>query len=226
VSDNLAMAKEGSQYTDLATGFSLSWPMGGLREVVTLPEEERSVNVRRRIVEQQIVEVDLPATATAEDTTHPYRLLTGEEARKVKSEVAGPVIPTFEHFRYGDDAKAYYDQQWEDAEEQRRLATEQAPAPHTLVSKHEEHQRQNELDAKSTAAQARVEAAAEKQPAAELEADQASADDNAGDADDTEGASAEEAEQSASDEQPASAEGEGDADASGPKAPRGRRARS
>jgi len=127
VSNRLAMAREGSQYTDSVNGFSLSWPHGGIREVVELSPDKRPQSVRLRIANGSIVETDLAVTGAAEPVAE-YRLLTGEEARRHKAVPAGRVVPHAEYERYGEVAIAFHTEQGAIVEEQRVTAAAEADA--------------------------------------------------------------------------------------------------
>ncbi len=121
VSDNIAMAREGTQFT--ADGISISWPWNGVRQVMRIPAPDRPLSFRRRVAEGHIVETDLPATDVYEPgKISDYRLLTGEEARRHKAIPAGPVIPVAEYLRYGDEAVNFYAQQEELSALQREVA--------------------------------------------------------------------------------------------------------
>lgn len=86
---NLAMRQPGSQFTEGVT--AISWPIGGEREVVAVPDEDMTLRIRRRIAEGQIVITDDKPTTSADTDAREYKLLTGEEARKRIAEPAGPV---------------------------------------------------------------------------------------------------------------------------------------
>jgi hypothetical protein len=88
MSDFIAMATEGTMYA--RDGVELSWPKGGQREVIELPADRRPYPVQLRITNGVIVEVDGPATPRAQRVLRPT-VLTGPEARRVRSEPAGPV---------------------------------------------------------------------------------------------------------------------------------------
>jgi hypothetical protein len=93
--DRLAMAKQGHHYTETDTGLSFSWPWGGERDVVEIPDEKRSRRLQRRILEGTIVEVDLPVTASPDQYpgfTGGGRILTREEAKRALEETPeGPI---------------------------------------------------------------------------------------------------------------------------------------
>lgn len=86
---NLAMRLPATQFS--RDGLDLSWPLGGEREVVAVPEEKMTLGIRRRIAEGSIVIVDDAPTKSAEGDARVYRLLTGKEARDHFNEPAGPV---------------------------------------------------------------------------------------------------------------------------------------
>lgn len=89
VSDNLAMRRPGTQFT--RDGVNLSWPLGGEREVIHLPMDDRPATLKRRIAEGHIVETDDAPTTHIEETPRVYKILTGDEAREHKAIPAGPV---------------------------------------------------------------------------------------------------------------------------------------
>lgn len=84
----LAMRRPGTQFS--GDGLSLSWPLGGEREVIEF-SGVRTPRITQRIAQGQIVEVQDPITPKPDEETRTYRLLTGEEARAHKSEPPGPV---------------------------------------------------------------------------------------------------------------------------------------
>lgn len=86
---NLAMRQPASQFS--SDGVDLSWPLGGEREVVAVPDEKMTLRIKRRVAEGQIVIVDDKPTKSAGEGEREYRLLTGEDARKHMAEPAGPV---------------------------------------------------------------------------------------------------------------------------------------
>lgn len=92
---NLAMRQPGTQFS--GDGLSLSWPLGGEREVVAVPDDMMSLRIRRRVAEGQISIVDDAPTQKADADAREYRLLTGEEARAHFDEPAGPVTRIVYH---------------------------------------------------------------------------------------------------------------------------------
>lgn len=92
---NLAMRQPGSQFS--GDGIDLSWPIGGEREVLAVPDEDMTLRIRRRIAEGQIVITDDKPTKSADTDAREYKLLTGEEARKRMAEPAGPVTRVVYH---------------------------------------------------------------------------------------------------------------------------------
>jgi hypothetical protein len=82
------MAREGSLVA--FENVSLSWPKGGLREVIDLPEGKRGPRLKRAVFEGKVIETDLPVTAIADGPAP--RLLQGEEARRHFEEPAGPTV--------------------------------------------------------------------------------------------------------------------------------------
>lgn len=86
---NLAMRQPGTLF--VGDGVDLSWPIGGDREVIAVDEDKMSLRIRRQIAEGHIAIVDDKPTKKAEGDAREYKLLTGEEARKVFDEPAGPV---------------------------------------------------------------------------------------------------------------------------------------
>jgi hypothetical protein len=87
---NIAMRRPGTQFS--GDGLSLSWPLGGERQVVSFPPEKRTPRIIQRIAQGQIIEVNDEPTDVAGDEARSYRLLTGDEARAHKAEPAGPVV--------------------------------------------------------------------------------------------------------------------------------------
>ena len=88
MSSRLTMAREGSLVA--FENVSLSWPMGGIREVIDLPEDKRGPRLKRNIFDGRVIETDLPVTAPG-DAPAP-RLLQGEEALRHFEEPAGPTV--------------------------------------------------------------------------------------------------------------------------------------
>ena len=88
MSSRLTMAHEG--HLIAFENIALSWPMGGIREVIDIPEDKRGPRLKKCIFDGRVIETDLPLTAT-EDAPAP-RLLQGEEARRHFEEPAGPTI--------------------------------------------------------------------------------------------------------------------------------------
>lgn len=86
---NLAMRQPGSQFS--GDGIELSWPIGGEREVLAVPDEDMTLRIRQRIAEGSISITDDKPTKSAETDAREYKLFTGEEARKRMAEPAGPV---------------------------------------------------------------------------------------------------------------------------------------
>jgi hypothetical protein len=84
-----AMTIEGSAF--IRDGVDLSWPQGGARDVVELEEDDLSDAFRMRLMNRVIAEVDEPANKLAFEPT-PYKVFEGDEARKIMSEPAGPVV--------------------------------------------------------------------------------------------------------------------------------------
>ena len=74
-----------------ADGLDLSWPLGGEREVVAVPEDALTLRIRLRIAEGHIVIVNDEATKKIDEGVPANRLMTGEDARKHMAEPAGPV---------------------------------------------------------------------------------------------------------------------------------------
>lgn len=83
-----AMAKEGSAF--MLDSVDLSWPAGGVREVIEIDAEAQSLAFRQRVLNGVIVEVADEANKPLVEET-PYKLYEGEEARQVLEEPAAPV---------------------------------------------------------------------------------------------------------------------------------------
>ena len=93
---NYAMAKEGTQFTEtLPDGrqISLSWPVGGTREVVSVPAEAQTRRFQNRVGAGSVVETDDAANKKIppEDSAPERRILRGDEARARLEEPAEPV---------------------------------------------------------------------------------------------------------------------------------------
>lgn len=101
---NLAMRSPATQFS--ADDLELSWPLGGEREVVAVPEEKLTLRIKRRIAEGHIVITDDKPTKKAAEA-RVYRLLTGEEARKKMAEPAGPVTRVVYHPATPKDEQDY-----------------------------------------------------------------------------------------------------------------------
>jgi hypothetical protein len=86
-----AMAKEGTAF--MLDSIDLSWPAGGVREVIEVDLEKQSLPFRQRVLNRVIVEVEDEANKVAVEET-PYKLYEGEEARQVLEEPAAPVTVT------------------------------------------------------------------------------------------------------------------------------------
>jgi hypothetical protein len=89
MADNLAMAKPGHHF--VADGLQLSWPIGGERQVVYFPPEQRSRRIQNRIVNGAIVETNDEPTIPPPEVVEGPRLFIGDEARKRLREPAPPV---------------------------------------------------------------------------------------------------------------------------------------
>jgi hypothetical protein len=89
----LAMAEQGHQYS--RDGFSLSWPFGGVREVVEVDEAwlEGRDDLNQRIANKQIARVDLKVTPVIEEEFVAGKLYEGGSpaALEVFEQPAGPV---------------------------------------------------------------------------------------------------------------------------------------
>jgi hypothetical protein len=90
------MATEGTQFTEtLPDGrqFSLSWPVGAEREVMSVSAEDQTRRFQNRVGAGSIVETDDKATKQVPDegTALERRILHGDEARERMAQPAEPV---------------------------------------------------------------------------------------------------------------------------------------
>ena len=102
---NLAMRLPGTQFS--ADNLDLSWPLGGEREVKSVPDEGMSLRIKLRIAEGNIVIVDDEPTEVLGSQAREYRLLTGAEARAHMAEPAGPVTRVVYHPATPEDEREY-----------------------------------------------------------------------------------------------------------------------
>lgn len=80
--ENLAMAREGTQYSDPMGRYSLSWPYGGEREVIQIPHDERDGRLERRVTEGFIEETEDAANKEMGGALANAVVLTGEAAKE------------------------------------------------------------------------------------------------------------------------------------------------
>lgn len=155
------MRQPGSQFS--GDGIDLSWPIGGEREVLAVPDEDMTLRIRRRIAEGQIVITDDKPTGTADSGAREYKLLTGEEARKRMAEPAGPVTRVVYHPATPEDEK-YWNPEVQSVQ----------PDQATVAEQQAERQRvAEEKSAAITKAQVEAERAAAEAQAAEAPVDEA-----------------------------------------------------
>jgi hypothetical protein len=72
-----------------------------------MPDEDMSLRIRQRIAEGSIVIVKDKPNKLVDPYAREYRLLTGEEARRVKAEPAGPVTRVVYHPATPEDERGY-----------------------------------------------------------------------------------------------------------------------
>ena len=92
---NYQMARPGHHFSE--GSISLSWGFGGrASDVISVPLAGQSMRFKQRVLAGMIVLTKDPVTIrTAPDDVREYKLLTGEEARAVKAQPAGPVTRSY-----------------------------------------------------------------------------------------------------------------------------------